>query len=180
MPICAGVNFTDLDLYYYGKMQHEKSWAWWLNNLGRTMPRTHRCSFGLVSRNLRGVRHRLLRQYALPSRSLPTTYVRLVEIVRRPTHASVLLSARFETKLLHAILDRLGHRRHGRHFLRRYAIDAENRHAGILPRSILVLTALDELRQYKDPHNSTLIQHTDISCKSFNYVRYIFFSMSSW
>ena len=39
MPICAGVNFTDRDLYYYGKMQHEKSWAWWLNNLGRTTSR---------------------------------------------------------------------------------------------------------------------------------------------
>jgi hypothetical protein len=42
MPICAGVNFTDADLAYYRKIQSEKSWAWWVNILGKKSKSTTR------------------------------------------------------------------------------------------------------------------------------------------
>jgi hypothetical protein len=35
MSNCIGKNFTGVDLYYASKIQSEdKTWAWWLNNLG--------------------------------------------------------------------------------------------------------------------------------------------------
>lgn len=35
MPYCAGVNLTETDVYYHQKIYGQKSWAWWLNHLGR-------------------------------------------------------------------------------------------------------------------------------------------------
>lgn len=46
--------------------------------------------------------------------------------------------------------------------------------------NLLALMALDELHQYHTPDRRTFIQHTDISCKFYYYVRFIFYSMSSW
>jgi hypothetical protein len=35
MSNCKGMNFTGIDAYYANKIQSgDKSWAWWLNNLG--------------------------------------------------------------------------------------------------------------------------------------------------
>jgi len=48
----------------------------------------------------------------------------------------------------------------------------------LLNRLFVVLSALDELHQVE--YKITLIQHTKLSCKLFNYIRYIFYSMSSW
>jgi hypothetical protein len=48
----------------------------------------------------------------------------------------------------------------------------------LLNRLFLVVTALDELHQVEN--KLTLIQHTVLSCKLYNYIRYIFYSMSSW
>ncbi|CAF1138143.1 unnamed protein product [Rotaria sp. Silwood1] len=42
------------------------------------------------------------------------------------------------------------------------------------------LVALDELHQYRSIDKRTLIQHTVLSCKLYYYIRYIFYSMSSW
>ncbi|CAF2817136.1 unnamed protein product [Rotaria sp. Silwood2] len=43
-----------------------------------------------------------------------------------------------------------------------------------------VLVALDELHQYRSVDKRTFIQHTVLSCKLYYYIRYIFYSMSSW
>ncbi|CAF1654304.1 unnamed protein product, partial [Didymodactylos carnosus] len=42
-----------------------------------------------------------------------------------------------------------------------------------------VLVALDELYQYRTDKR-TFMQHTIITCKLYYYIRYIFYSMSSW
>ncbi|CAF3879752.1 unnamed protein product [Rotaria sordida] len=42
------------------------------------------------------------------------------------------------------------------------------------------LVALDELQQYQSVDRRTLIQHNILSCKLYYYIRYIFYSMSSW
>ncbi|CAF1068007.1 unnamed protein product [Adineta ricciae] len=42
------------------------------------------------------------------------------------------------------------------------------------------LKALDEVHQYQNADKRTLIQHTLMSCKFYYYIRYIFYSMSSW
>ncbi|CAF4336468.1 unnamed protein product [Rotaria socialis] len=41
-----------------------------------------------------------------------------------------------------------------------------------------LISALDELHQFE--YKLTLIAHTNASCKLYNYIRYIFYSMSSW
>ncbi|CAF3354587.1 unnamed protein product [Rotaria socialis] len=41
------------------------------------------------------------------------------------------------------------------------------------------LIAFDELHQYRNPDKRTLIQHT-ILCKLYYYIRFVFYSMSSW
>jgi hypothetical protein len=35
MRYCSGINLTDTDLFYYQKLYFEKSWAWWLNHIGK-------------------------------------------------------------------------------------------------------------------------------------------------
>jgi hypothetical protein len=35
MPFCAGVNLSSTDLDYYQKTYFQKSWAWWLNHIGK-------------------------------------------------------------------------------------------------------------------------------------------------
>ncbi|CAF0993856.1 unnamed protein product, partial [Didymodactylos carnosus] len=42
-----------------------------------------------------------------------------------------------------------------------------------------VLVASDELYQYRSDKR-TLLQHTNLTCKLYYYIRYIFYSMSSW
>ncbi|CAF1296090.1 unnamed protein product [Adineta steineri] len=42
------------------------------------------------------------------------------------------------------------------------------------------ITALDDLYQYQSKDRRALIQHTIVSCKLFYYIRFIFYSMSSW
>ncbi len=35
MPYCAGVNLSNTDLDYYQKIYFQKSWAWWVNHIGK-------------------------------------------------------------------------------------------------------------------------------------------------
>ncbi len=44
----------------------------------------------------------------------------------------------------------------------------------------LALTALDGFLQYQNNSNQTLIRRTVLSCKLYYYIRYVFYSMSSW
>lgn len=44
----------------------------------------------------------------------------------------------------------------------------------------IALIALDELHQYRSTDRRTLIHHTVLSCKLYYYIRFIFYSMSSW
>ncbi|CAM4827956.1 unnamed protein product [Rotaria magnacalcarata] len=40
MPFCAGINLTSTDLDYYQKIYFQKSWAWWVNHIGKTTTTT--------------------------------------------------------------------------------------------------------------------------------------------
>ncbi|UJR31442.1 hypothetical protein I4U23_018935 [Adineta vaga] len=123
MSNCIGVNFSGADVYYAKKIQSEdKSWAWWLNNLGTLVV------FVI------GFCGNILCLLVLCRRRL-----------RRNSYTQYLIAL--------AIVDT-------------GAIFAE------------VLSALDELHQVE--YKRTLIRHSDISCKIYNYIRYIFYSMSSW
>ena len=45
---------------------------------------------------------------------------------------------------------------------------------------ILALAAFDELYQHKNIPGRALIQHNGLSCKLYYYIRFIFYTMSSW
>ncbi|CAF0945418.1 unnamed protein product [Adineta ricciae] len=123
MSSCKGVNFTSADAAYARKIQSEdKSWAWWLNNLGTLVV------FVI------GFCGNILCLLVLCRRRL-----------RRNSYTQYLIALAFVDT---------------------GAILAE------------VLSALDELHQ--EEYKKVLIQHSNVSCKVYNYIRYIFYSMSSW
>ncbi|CAF3604855.1 unnamed protein product [Rotaria sordida] len=98
MALCVEMNFTGANLYYAKKIQSEnKTWAWWLNNLGTLV---------------------------------------------------VFVIGFFGNILCLVVLCRR------------------------------LLSALDELYQFE--YKLTLVAHNNLSCKLYNYIRYIFYSMSSW
>ena len=44
----------------------------------------------------------------------------------------------------------------------------------------LVISAIEEFHRYQRGQASPLIEHTEYTCKLFDYIRYILYSMSSW
>ncbi|UJR15238.1 hypothetical protein I4U23_002193 [Adineta vaga] len=124
MPYCAGINRTSIDYFYYQKIHHQKSWAWWLNHIG---------TFIVFIISFCG---NLLCLLVLCRRRL-----------KRNSYTQYLIAL--------AIVDS----------------------GAILCEAV---TALDEIHRYQNPDKQNFIQHTLMSCKFYYYIRFIFYSMSSW
>ncbi|CAF1601859.1 unnamed protein product [Rotaria sp. Silwood1] len=137
MAVCIEINSTSTDLYYAKKLQSEnKTWAWWLNNLGTLVVFV----IGFCGNILC-----------------------LIVLCRR---RKLLLTYKKEVHIIGFIF-------------RHVKENMEKKHIFIIQHDIfLAVSALDELHQFE--YKLTLVAHNNLSCKLYNYIRYISYSMSSW
>lgn len=160
MPYCHGANLTSVELGYIYKIYGEKSWAWWINHIGTLFV----CIIGFSGN--------LLCLFILCRRC---ESIDVLDHFSR--QHSFLFSA--DSKFLHSIFNCSGHCRHWSHYLRKWVHRWGPKNSPFLL-VISALVALDELYQYQHSNKRTLFSHTDFTCKFYYYIRYIFYSMSSW